>query len=85
MISYEAGNEGWNTTFPVPSFEAQLPKPTLKYLILALSSECFYEKLPEVAAGEESCRSARPKLGEHIANSHSIIGWHLEDRLHFKY
>ena len=83
-MSYEAGNEGWNITFPVPSFEAQLPKPTLKHLILALSSECFYEKLPKVAAREENCRSARPKLGKHFANSRSIVRWHLEDGLHFK-
>ena len=53
-MSYEAGNEGWKTTFPVPSFDVQLPNPTLKYLTLVSFPERRYEKLPEVAASEEN-------------------------------
>ena len=44
MITYEAGNEGWNTTFPEPSFEAQLSKPTLKKNISDFSG--LYFRMP---------------------------------------
>ena len=43
MISYEAGNTGWNKTFPVPSFVVQSPAPTL-YILFKCPPECHHER-----------------------------------------
>jgi hypothetical protein len=41
MISYEAGNAGWNKTLFVPSFVLQLPPPTL-YVWFQRPSKCHH-------------------------------------------
>ena len=84
MISYEAGNWGWNKTLAVPSFVVQSPpSPTLYYRLQHPISNVLRDKLPRVATREDNCCSTGSKLGEHITNSLSISRWHLDGGLYW--